>query len=380
VFRNVYINNNKMIYAKLAAFSALVLSVQGKRDLDTYSFEKFVQEFKPQWSATEHASRRAIFETELARVRQHNAGSASWKEGINKYSAMTLQEKKASFGRSKRVAASHKPKHEQVFDLKLKDVSELPASVDWRQHSPNVVSSVKDQGHCGSCWAFAATATLESIVAINSGLLFDFSPQQIAMCSPNPNHCGGTGGCEGATAEIAFDYVAGSVGALEEYELGYQAYYGVDSSCGVTDSMLPKATIKGFTQLPANNYTALMNSVAQVGPIAISVDASTFHAYESGIFSGCNQEQPDINHAVVLVGYGEENGQKYWIVRNSWSASYGEAGYIRVARSDADEEVCGMDTTPHDGSACDGEDDAVKVCGTCGILYDSSYPTGAALA
>ena len=190
----------------------------------------------------------------------------------------------------------------------------------------------------------------------------------------------GTGGCEGATAEIAFDYVASAVGIMEEYELGYQAYYGSDSACGVTDEMLPKATITGFSQLPANNYTALMNSVAQVGPIAISVDASTFHSYESGIFSGCNQEQPDINHAVVLMGYGEENGQKYWIVRNSWSASYGEAGYIRVARSDADEEVCGMDTTPHDGSACDGEDEPVRVCGTCGILYDSSFPTGIALA
>lgn len=190
----------------------------------------------------------------------------------------------------------------------------------------------------GSCWAFATAAVLESQVALKSGLLFDFSPQQIAMCSPNPDNCGGSGGCYGATSEIAFDYLVES-GVMEEYVMGYNAYFGENVACGVTDEMIPKATITGFTHLPTNNYTALMNSVAQVGPISISVDADAFHSYESGIFDGCNQEQPNINHAVTLVGYGEEQGEKYWLVRNSWSASYGEAGYIRVKRTDEDDEV-----------------------------------------
>ena len=255
----------------------------------------------------------------------------------------------------------------------MKPVTELPKSVDWR--SRNVVTSVKDQGHCGSCWAFAAAATLESHLALETGLLFDLSPQQIAMCAPNPDSCGGTGGCNGATAEIAFDYVAG-FGILEEYQLGYQAYYGANSACGTSDATVPVGTIDGYVQLPANNYLALMNAIATVGPIAISVDASTFHSYESGIFSDCNQESPDINHAVVLVGYGEDNGQKYWIVRNSWAPSWGENGYIRVARFDHEQEICGMDVTPQDGTACAGETDPVKVCGTCGILFDSAYPIG----
>jgi len=259
----------------------------------------------------------------------------------------------------------------------LKPVSELPRSVDWRNQG--VVTSVKDQGHCGSCWAFASTAVLESHVALQSGLLYDLSPQQIAMCAPNPDHCGGTGGCEGATSELAFDYVAGA-GILEEYQLGYQAYYGTDSACGVTSEMSPVATINGYVKLPENNYTALMNAVAQVGPVAVSVDASNWHSYSSGIFNGCNQVNPDINHAVVLVGYGEDDGQKYWLVRNSWSPSYGESGYIRVARLDTEDQLCGMDITPQDGTACEGDDTPVKVCGTCGILYDSAYPTGATLA
>ena len=95
------------------------------------------------------------------------------------------------------------------------------------------------------------------------------------------------------------------------------------------------------------------------------------------MFDGCNQENPDIDHAVQLVGYGEENGSKYWLVRNSWSPAWGEQGYIKLARMDNDEQKCGSDTTPQDGSACDGETEPVTVCGTCGVLYDSSFPLNA---
>lgn len=187
----------------------------------------------------------------------------------------------------------------------------------------------------------------------------------------------GTGGCEGATSEIGMDYVAGSDGLFQEYQYSYSGYYGQDAECVIPTLTTPVATISGFAKLPENNYTALMDAVTTLGPIAISVDASTWHAYESGIYNGCNQEQPDINHAVVLVGYGEDNGEKYWTVRNSWSAAYGEAGYIRIHRGDDEESNCGTDVTPQDGTACAGETEPVQVCGTCGILYDSAYPLGA---
>lgn len=198
------------------------------------------------------------------------------------------------------------------------------------------------------------------------------------MCSPNPNSCGGTGGCQGATSELAFDYIA-STGILEEYQLGYTAYNGQNSACGYPAAGASVvATIDGYVKLAENNYTSLMNAIAQVGPIAVSVDASAWHSYAGGVFDGCNQENPDINHAVVLVGYGEENGQNYWLVRNSWSPKWGELGYIKVLRTESEETRCGIDTHPQDGTACAGEDDPVKVCGTCGMLYDSAYPTGAA--
>ncbi len=199
---------------------------------------------------------------------------------------------------------------------------------------------------------------------------------QTAFCSPNPDSCGGTGGCQGATAEIAFDYLAGARGIYQEYQQGYAAYGGANSAC-VLPAGSPKASIDGYVQLPANNYTALMNAIATVGPVAVSVDAN-WGGYESGIFHGCDPARNvDIDHAVVLVGYGEEKGEKYWLVRNSWSPTWGEGGYIRISRSDSDDSNCATDSTPSDGTACTGETDPVKVCGTCGILYDSAYPTGA---
>jgi cathepsin L len=374
----------KIMFAQLLVVFAVIACACAKtswRQLSAdYSFEKFVEEFEYEWKVgtAEWNQRRSIFVEELARVIKHNANPMhTWKEGINKFSAMTPAEKKAFRGRSKAINRAHKPKYGQELPstFKLKHVSELPTSVDWRSVSPSIVTAVKDQGYCGSCWAFASTAVIESAVAQASGLLFDFSPQQIAMCSPNPDSCGGTGGCEGATAELAFDYVVGSSGLYQEYQLPYSAYGGKDSACGTPAIGGTKASIKGYVYLPENNYTALMNAVATVGPIAVSVDAS-WGGYESGIFAGCTGT-PDIDHAVVLMGYGEENGQKYWTVRNSWSPSWGEEGYIRLARSDSDESNCGVDTTPQDGTACAGDDTPVTVCGACGILYDSSYPTGA---
>lgn len=326
--------------------------------------------------------RKALFEDQVAKVKYHNAGQHSYKIGLNKFSVMTAEEKRAMLGHNKSVRQAHAQvgsKHELPSDFVKKDVKDLPTHVDWRE-TPNVVSAVKDQGHCGSCWAFSATETLESHIAIATGLLYDLSPQQIAMCTPNPESCGGTGGCQGATTELGFEYIA-DTGVVEEYQIGYSAYQGNDSECAFNRRLTPPvATIEGYTKLAENNYEDLMNAVAQVGPVAIVVDASEWHNYAGGIFNGCNQENPDLNHGVVLVGYGEEStGEKYWLIRNSWSPSYGEYGYIRVARSDLDNELCGLDITPLDGTACNGDTTPVKVCGTCGVLYDSSYPIGAAL-
>eukprot|EP00598_Pedospumella_elongata_P001157 CAMPEP_0184966694 /NCGR_PEP_ID=MMETSP1098-20130426/302_1 /TAXON_ID=89044 /ORGANISM="Spumella elongata, Strain CCAP 955/1" /LENGTH=370 /DNA_ID=CAMNT_0027488021 /DNA_START=40 /DNA_END=1152 /DNA_ORIENTATION=+ len=367
---------SKIALVALGASMAAATTV----DLNNYTFDKYLADFKLNFPAAELESRRATFLSELTRVKAHNAKNLSWKEGMNKFSVLTSQEKKAYMGLDAGVAQSQgkmlKSAKPLPDNFALKSASELPREVDWRKK--HVVSPVKDQGHCGSCWAFAATATIESHVAIASGLLFELSPEQIAMCAPNPESCGGTGGCHGATAEIGFEYVSNSDGLRSEYQYPYTSYYGEEFKCTMPDAP-PAATINGYVQLPSNNYTALLNAVAQVGPVSVSVDATTLHAYTSGIYDGCNQVNPDLNHAVVLVGYGEENGQKYWIMRNSWSPKYGEQGYIRIARHDNEQDICGIDVTPLHGSACNGDNTPITVCGTCGVLYHSAYPLNAAV-
>jgi cathepsin L len=320
-------------------------------------------------------------------------------------------------------------------------VSDLPASVDWR--TKGVVTPVKNQGGCGSCWAFASTAVLESHIALQTGVLYELSEQELVSCSENPNECGGNGGCSGATAEIAFDFVVQN-GIVEEWAFGYQEAHGADVECtllddkkedGASSSTFIKgsvASIQGYFTLPSNNYTVVMNTIAKLGPVTVSVACSPWHLYEGGVFYAPMNDphSADVNHLVVLNGYGtdEETGEDYWLIRNSWGPRWGEggmlkpvmcssccyfgscccsfclnigrsrfltphfvilvSGYIRLKRTDPStlddpSTDCGMDVTPGDGVACKKDDNgndivppATQICGTSGVLFDTSIPLG----
>jgi len=253
--------------------------------------------------------------------------------------------------------------------------AELPASVDWRNRVPAVVTPVKSQGGCGSCWAFSAAETIESHVALNTSILLSLSPQQLNSCTPNPNKCGGSGGCAGATAQLAYNYtMQGGLSSI--WTAPYQS--GTSHMTGECQAhYMSEASIDGYETLPANDGDAVAEAVANLGPISVSVDASSWGLYQGGIFDHCNKTNPDINHAVQLVGYGEENGTKYWLVRNSWGTRWGEDGYIRLKRHDV--EPCGTDINPLAGFGCEGGPSEIRVCGECGILSDSSYPKGASI-
>lgn len=132
--------------------------------------------------------------------------------------------------------------------------------------------------------------------------------------------------------------------------------------------------LSGYTNIPTNSYEELIEALYTEGPIAVAVDASRWHFYQSGVFSDCDTENPVINHGVLLVGYGVDPEQgPYWTIRNSWGPGYGEGGYIRIRRS-VSGEYCGWDTKPADGTGCDGGPDKVYVCGMCGILFDNTFP------
>ena len=337
-----------------------------------YNFEHFKSEFNKKYhSEEEHKIRELIFNHNLQKIRQHNSNPhRKWKAGVNHLTDRIPSELDSLKGYNRDIAFyTHKF---STFKPSKDFLQNLPSEVDWRKEGK--VTPVKNQGSCGSCWTFSVTAALESHVAIQKNKSVILSEQQLVDCVQNPHKCGGTGGCSGATQELGFEYVTKNGLALEsDYK-----YFAKQSTCKES-KVKPAVKFDSFVKLPENDYNSLLQTLATVGPVAVSVAADQWSFYESGIFDGDGDCGYVINHAVTAVGYGtDKNGNNYWIVRNSWGESWGENGYIRVAREKSAAEVkCGIDKDPSSGSGCEGGPSEIKVCGVCGILSDSSYPVGA---
>merc|ERR1719231_1689786 len=154
------------------------------------------------------------------------------------------------------------------------------------------------------------------------------------------------------------------------------SFTGSNGQCSPTKKMLTHAKIDHHVVLPENKGEPLLQAIYQEGPVVVSVDASAWSFYSGGVFSGCSKDAI-INHAVVAEGFGEQDGNKYYLIKNSWGKSWGEKGYIRLKRFDDDEAHCGIDNKPEEGTACEGGPKFVRVCGMCDVLYDSTYPKGA---
>jgi len=339
--------------------------------LDSYKFDDYVTEFKRTYEGKEYDLRRQIFEKKLKEIREHNQNSTyTWKRGVNHLTDRTESEFRQLRGLNKALLHSHKAKSPRLHPHQNVDISSL-ADKDWRQ--AGIITPVKDQGQCGSCWAFATAQTVESYWALAyPGQLVELSEQQILDCTPNPNDCGGTGGCDGGTVEIALDRIK-TVGLSTEWTYPYFSYQGANQTCQ-SSFLSPYAKVASYVDLPVNQYAPVLQALATKGPLAISVDASVWSDYESGVFDGCNKANPDIDHAVQLVGFGTDPKLgDFWLVRNSWTFAWGEQGYIRLARSST--PTCGIDKKPSDGDGCNGGPSEVTVCGTCGILYDTVYVT-----
>jgi cathepsin L len=349
-----------------------------------YTFDQYTAEFSKVYeSEPTRKVAEAAFLSNLEKIKQHNSQlpAPSWFMGVNDYADMTAAEfKSQKMGRSKSIAFQHNDlttEEKAAFETAHAHdvpVADLPDSIDWR--TKGVVTPVKNQGGCGSCWAFSTAETIESHLAVQTGKLLELSEQEFVDCVPNPNKCGGTGGCDGATQWLGFLY-ASQNGVTTESDYAYTAQTG---KCD-HNKLKPVANITSYVRLPQNNYSALMNAVTKQ-PIAISAAAEPWQLYEHGVFDkNCGT---DVDHAIQLVGYGTNDGvfkkEDYWLVRNSWGGSWGEKGYIRIKRDGATGKVpCAPDTKPDDGTACAGGPSSISVCGVCGILSDSSYPTGGSI-
>jgi len=362
-----------MLFYLFSLFFAMFLSSENMESgLESYSFDRYLKDFGYKYvkNSREYMERKGLFEVRKAEVIAHNQDSTkTWKISMNKLSILKESEFRGLRGGrlTPRKLKNFAPKEDWSNTIDMT----APINIDWR--TKGIITPVKNQGMCGSCWTFGAAETLESYWALATKKLIVLSEQQILDCTPNPNDCGGTGGCGGGTVELAWGQIGAMGGLSSEASYPYVSGGGLNQSCQM-NQFHPIAKISGYVNLPSNLLAPTLNYLATKGPLAISVDASSWSSYSSGVFDGCNQANPDLDHVVQLVGAGTDPSYgDYWLVRNSWSASWGENGYIRLRRTATPR--CGVDTSPQDGDGCNGGPSQVTVCGTCGILYDTLYPT-----
>nr|3P5W_A Chain A, Actinidin [Actinidia arguta] len=208
----------------------------------------------------------------------------------------------------------------------------LPDYVDWR--SSGAVVDIKDQGQCGSCWAFSTIAAVEGINKIATGDLISLSEQELVDCGRTQN----TRGCDGGFMTDGFQFIINNGGINTEANYPYTAEEG---QCNLDLQQEKYVSIDTYENVPYNNEWALQTAVAYQ-PVSVALEAAgyNFQHYSSGIFTGpCGTA---VDHAVTIVGYGTEGGIDYWIVKNSWGTTWGEEGYMRIQRNVGGVGQCGI--------------------------------------
>ncbi|WVZ60578.1 hypothetical protein U9M48_010581 [Paspalum notatum var. saurae] len=286
----------------------------------------------------EKARRLEIFRANAKLIDAFNAVEGNTHRlTTNRFADLTDDEFRAAWTGYRAPAALAATSGGGRFRYENFSLADAPQSMDWR--AMGAVTGVKDQGDCGCCWAFSAVAAAEGLNKIQTGRLVSLSEQELVDCNVDDVNQG----CEGGLMDDAFQFMARRGGLASESSYPYR---GVDGSCRSSAAAARAATVRGHEDVPRNNEAALAAAVAhQPVSVAINGEALAFKFYGGGVLDGdCSTE---LNHAITAVGYGTAgDGSKYWLMKNSWGASWGEGGYVRIRRGVRGEGVCGLAKLP----------------------------------
>ncbi|XP_050123883.1 cysteine proteinase COT44-like [Malus sylvestris] len=324
------------------SYSSPIVDSRSEADVKAIYQEWLVKHQKTYNGIGEEERRFEIFKDNMKFIDEHNAQDRPYKVGLNAFADLTNQEYRAKFlgtrsDPKRRVMKAKKPSLRYAF----RAGETLPESVDWRVKG--AVNPIKNQGSCGSCWAFSTVAAVEGINQIVTGELVSLSEQELVDCDRSYN-----AGCNGGLMDYAFEFIIQNGGMDTESDYPYKAY---DQKCNVALENNKVVSIDGYEDVPSYDENALKKAVAHQ-PVSVAIEAGgrALQLYESGVFTGeCGSA---LDHGVVAVGYGTENGTDYWLVRNSWGTNWGESGYFKMERNVAS-----------------------TYTGKCGIAMEASYPT-----
>jgi len=279
----------------------------------TDAFGLFMAKYSKSYDTVEeYAKRLGVFAKNVERVNKMNAehiligGEAVF--GVTPFSDLTQEEFKMYY-------LGYKPSNSSKNYVTVKLEGPPANDVDWVRKG--MVTPVKDQGRCGSCWAFSATAAIESYGAIRTSLgLRVLSAQQINSCDKRD------GGCNGGNTETAYGYVQGAGGIELDSDYPYTSGSGSTGTCHFKSSKI-ETSISGYHSVSRGEYN--LESALNQGPASVCLAASSWQSYTGGILRSCDNQ---VDHCVQATGYASD----YWVIRNSWSTQWGEEGFIRLAR------------------------------------------------
>jgi len=318
----------------VACWTVQVLQAAATDDVHSEWEKHKVKHSKSFNSASEETKRKSHFSKTHDMIKKHNSNpNSTFQMDHNKFSDMTDEEKAAHTGQVPDI----KPKATRY--VSIQDSTRAATSVDLRNDT--CMQAIKDQGQCGSCWAFASTAVVEFNSCVKSGKKVALSEQQLVDCVtaiPSPY-----GGCNGGNSYYAWQYISTAVGQDTQASYPYTSSAGVKGTCkyNATNVAAKLSTTAYYSQIAANDVTTMTNILSSRALLSVSICVTNpFYSYKSGVFTDTTCGTSATNHAVVIVGYGTLNGVNYWVIRNSWGTGWGLAGYVLFQRGT---NLCGVE-------------------------------------